>query len=354
MKKSELIFFGGHTELPLDRFIENVLYNKHQGYYVKKKPFGKKGDFITSPGISFLFSEMLSLWIFSLWEHLNQPKNFNIVELGPGNGELCRVLIKTAKKFPVFYDSLNIFLYEKSKSLKLLQKRNINEKKLTWINDFSKIKKGPTIFLGNEFFDSIPIKQFVKINQKIYEKFVIIKKKKITFSLKKVSKKKVEELNKFNLLKNFSFIEYPKLGIRELEKIIKSIKRLSGGIILIDYGFLKQENTDTIQSVKNHKNNNLFENIGEADITSLVNFSLLRNVLLSKNLMVNNVVSQSFFLKKMGILKRAEILSQTMNFKEKSDLYYRLERLLSSKYMGELFKVICAFKIKKNFLLGFK
>ena len=70
--------------------------------------------------------------------------------------------------------------------------------------------------------------------------------------------------------------------------------------------------------------------------------------------MVNNVVSQSFFLKKMGILKRAEILSQTMNFKEKSDLYYRLERLLSSKYMGELFKVICAFKIKKNFLLGFK
>ena len=155
-------------------------------------------------------------------------------------------------------------------------------------------------------------------------------------------------------MKNFSFIEYPKLGIKELEKIIKSIKRLSGGIILIDYGFLKQENTDTIQSVKNHKNNNLFENIGEADITSLVNFSLLRNVLLSKNLMVNNVVSQSFFLKKMGILKRAEILSQTMNFKEKSDLYYRLERLLSSKYMGELFKVICAFKIKKNFLLGFK
>ena len=215
------------------------MYDKHQGYYVKKKPFGKKGDFITSPGISFLFSEMLSLWIFSLWEHLNKPKNFNIVELGPGNGELCRILIKTAKNFPVFYDSLNIFLYEKSKSLKLLQKRNINEKKLTWINNFSKIKKGPIIFLGNEFFDSIPIKQFVKIDEKIYEKFVVIKKKKITSSLKKVSKKKIEELNKFNLLKSFSFIEYPKLGIKELEKIIKSVKRLSGGIILIDYGFLK-------------------------------------------------------------------------------------------------------------------
>ena len=43
-----------------------------------------------------------------------------------------------------------------------------------------------------------------------------------------------------------------------------------------------------------------------------------------------------------------------MSFKEKSDLYYRLERLLSEKKMGSLFKVLFASKNKTKFNLGFK
>ena len=39
------------TSLPLDKFIEWALYDKNFGYYMKKNPFGKEGDFITSPNI---------------------------------------------------------------------------------------------------------------------------------------------------------------------------------------------------------------------------------------------------------------------------------------------------------------
>ena len=98
----------------------------------------------------------------------------------------------------------------------------------------------------------------------------------------------------------------------------------------------------------------IFDNIGKADITYLVNFDLLKNFLKIQNLNVNNVVSQSFFLKRVGIIKRAGILSNKMSFKEKSDLYYRLQRLLDPKQMGQLFKVICAYKSKKKISLGFK
>ena len=97
----------------------------------------------------------------------------------------------------------------------------------------------------------------------------------------------------------------------------------------------------------------LFNNVGNADITSLVNFSLLESYLRRKKLKVNNIVTQDFFLKKMGIINRAEIVSQKMNFKEKSDLYLRLQRLLDPKQMGKLFKVVSAFKLKKKFSLGF-
>jgi cyclopropane-fatty-acyl-phospholipid synthase len=51
--------------LSLDKFINFSLYNKKFGYYMKKNPFGEKGDYITAPNISRLFSEMIAIWIIS-------------------------------------------------------------------------------------------------------------------------------------------------------------------------------------------------------------------------------------------------------------------------------------------------
>ena len=56
----------------------------------------------------------------------------------------------------------------------------------------------------------------------------------------------------------------------------------------------------------------------------------------------------------MGILDRAKIVAKKMKFSEQSDLYLRMQRLLNPKYMGELFKVILAYKFNKNNFLGFK
>ena len=116
---------------------------------------------------------------------------------------------------------------------------------------------------------------------------------------------------------------------------------------------MKQSNTDTIQSLKNHRKNNIFKNLGKSDVTSLVNFKLLENYFKKNKLNVENIVSQGFFLKRMGILERAEILSKRMSFKEKSDIYFRIKRLVDPKFMGELFKVIFAHKIKKKKITGF-
>ena len=111
-------YFPKSKKIPIDKFIANAMYDKNYGYYSKKITFGKNGDFITAPGISSLFSEMLALWIVSFWEHVNKPKIFNIVELGPGDGQMSSILIKTFKKFPDFFNSSKFFLYEKSKNLK--------------------------------------------------------------------------------------------------------------------------------------------------------------------------------------------------------------------------------------------
>ena len=349
-----LKYFKKNKLISLDNFLQDVLYNDNYGYYSKKNPFGADGDFITAPSISSLFGEMLAVWIVLYWENLNKPKNFNIIELGPGNGSLSRNLIETFRKFPEFNKTYNFYIYEKSRYLKKIQKNNINNSKVKWVSHFSGIKKGPVLFMGNEFFDAIPIKQFERKNRLIYEYYVCLSRdEKIQKKLIKATLQNRNDIKKFKSLKKLNFIEYPKLGFKIINPMIDKINKLGGGMLLIDYGYIHQKNSSTLQSVKNHKKNELFSNLGSADITSLVNFELLKDFFKKKKLIVENIVSQSHFLKKVGILERAEILSSKMSFKSKADLYLRLKRLLDTDYMGNLFKVIFAHKSKGKKITGF-
>ena len=353
--KSDIKFFKKSKTIPVDEFFKNVLYDNKYGYYTSKLPFGEKGDFITSPKISNLFSEIIAIWIIATWEIFDKPKNFNIVELGPGDGSLINILLKSFKKFQEFNAAKKIFLYEKSNHLRKIQKKNISDKNVYWINDFKKIKKGPVIFFGNEFFDAIPIKQFKKIKNNIFEKnYTIDKNYKIKEVYKKASIENIKIINSYKALKGLDFIEFPKLGFTQLRKIIEKISKLKGCILIVDYGYFKSKNQNTLQSVLRHKKNNLLNNLGKADITAHVNFGLLKEFFFKNDLKVKGVVSQKKFLENMGILERAKIVARKMKFSEQSDLYFRVKRLLSPNSMGELFKVIMAFNYKNNKFVGFK
>ena len=123
---------------------------------------------------------------------------------------------------------------------------------------------------------------------------------------------------------------------------------------MIDYGYLKPNNQNTLQSVMKHKRNSLLNNLGKADITAHVNFTLLREFFKKNGLKVKNVITQKEFLEKMGIVQRAKIISKKMKFSEQADLYVRLNRLLGSSHMGNLFKVIMAYESQNKNFAGFE
>ena len=352
--KSNLKFFKKEKLLTVDKFFQNVLYDKKYGYYTTKQPFGEKGDFITAPKISYLFSEIIAIWIISTWQVFGKPKKFNIIELGPGDGSLTKVLIKVFKRFPDFDAAKNIYLYEVSSFLKNLQKKNIKNNKVKWIKNFKNMNNGPVIFFGNEFFDAIPIKQFKNEKGLLFEKcYTLDKNNKIRETFKKASKEETLNIRSYKSLKKSKFIEFPKYGFKELKKIIKKILQARGCLLMIDYGYLNHQNQNTLQSVMNHKKNNLLNNLGKADITSQVNFKLLREFFLKNNLKIKKIVSQQKFLKNMGIIERAEMIAKKMKFRDQSNMYLRLKRLLSPRLMGELFKVTLAYKSKSNKFFGF-
>tara|TARA_B100000575_G_C23133452_1_gene657900 strand:- start:694 stop:1737 length:1044 start_codon:yes stop_codon:yes gene_type:complete len=340
-------------KIPLDTYINKALYEKNKGYYQRKIEFGRRGDFITSPGISKLFSEMIAIWIISFWENLKKPKKINLVELGPGNGELLEVLINTFNKLEIVRNKFRIYIFEKSDSLKKLQKRKF-PKNIEWLDDFNKLANAPTIFLANEFFDALPIKQFIKINDGWYENFVFFNKNgKFSFKKKKVNKKKMEKIFSEGVNREQQFIEYSPLMIKYLKKIFKKIKFSTGGILLIDYGTLNKKMYDSLQGIKEHKKVNIFDHYQNIDITHHINFHFIKQIVHLNGLKVGGIITQGDFLKNMGIDIRAEILSKKMSFLEKTDLYTRIRRLTHKNEMGELFKVMFITTKDNYFETGF-
>ena len=343
------------SSLPLDKFIEFALYDKDTGYYMKKNPFGKEGDFITAPNITRLFSEIIAIWIITFWKSIGSPKKFNLLELGAGNGEMMKVIIATLKNFPECANNCNFQIHEKSTFLTNQQKQNLKSDDVIWVDDINKTNSNPTIFLANEFFDALPIKQFFRKKKDWFERFVDLKEiGKAEFKEHITDIKKIEKNLKFEISKNQDIIEYSPLSFKYLKDICNIIKKNDGGILIIDYGYLNSKMHETLQAVNNHKYSNVLKDIGDSDITYNINFNLFEKFIAQFNDLDSIVSNQKKFLTSMGIVQRAEIVSENIPFSKKTDLFYRIRRLIDEKQMGELFKVMLIKKKKNKFKTGFE
>ena len=297
---------------------------------------------------------MLSIWTVAFWQNLRSPKKINLVDLGAGNGQMIYDMINSLKNFSKFYDSCNFFILEKSPYLRKVQKKKLKSFNIKWINDLREINSGYNIFIANEFFDALPIKQFFKIKNKWTERFVILdKNNKRNFLNIPSNIKKLEKKLKFKISKNQEIIEYSPLVINYLEKISKKINNKKGALLIIDYGYIAEEMKDTLMAIKKHSVTNVLDQIGKADITYHLNFKVLEKIIKNFKAKCQGITTQRNFLINLGIKERAELISKNLSFSKKANIYYRLNRLINEKHMGNLFKVMLITDNKTNFKIGF-
>ena len=211
------------------------------------------------------------------------------------------------------------------------------------------------MFLANEFFDALPIKQFFKRKEGWVERFVNFKdEKNAEFNERSINIKDIEKDLSFEISKDQEIIEYSPSSFEYLKDISNLIKKYDGGILIIDYGYLNSKMHETLQAVNNHSYSNVLEDIGDSDITYNINFNLFEKFIAQFNDLDSIVSNQKKFLTSMGIVQRAEIVSENIPFSKKTDLFYRIRRLIDEKQMGELFKVMLIKKHKNNFKTGFE
>ena len=125
-------------------------------------------------------------------------------------------------------------------------------------------------------------------------------------------------------------------------------------MLIIDYGYIEKKIKETLRGIHNHKIVNILSNYQRCDITYSLPFYFFKMIARKFNLKVSDITTQGDFLKSLGILKRAEIVSKSLKFSEKADIYFRIDKLINKKYMGEVFKVMLLTNKEINFNLGFE
>ncbi len=318
----ELIKQSG--SIPVDKFMEMVI----PYYYKNNNPFGKKGDFVTAPEVSQMFGEMIGIWCANHW--LNKGKNkFTLVEIGGGNGTLMADLLRGTKNVKGFHDAIKqIAMVEISPSLQEKQKSKILFSNINWYSDLKEVDSENCIVICNEFFDALPIKQFIKEQDGFKEIHIGLKNDEFEFVTKSIS------WHLGDLCGVGVIVEKSESSIRYAE-VIKQKIGSAGAAIIIDYGYVETSYKSTLQALKSHKFHNVLKEIGEADITAHVDFKSLAKVF---DDFKANIIPQGDFLIKCGIMARAAMLID--NGADPKEIHEALARLINNDQMGQLFKVL--------------
>ena len=167
----------------LDHFMVSCLMHPKHGYYATRDPFGAAGDFITAPEISQMFGELIGLSLAQAWLDQGCPSPCAMTELGPGRGTLMADALRATRTVPGFHDALQLHLVEASTTLRGIQAETLGEYDPRWHDAADSLPKMPLFLVANEFFDALPIRQFVRADEGWREHLVGVEKSRLSLGL---------------------------------------------------------------------------------------------------------------------------------------------------------------------------
>lgn len=316
-----------------------ALYDPYDGYYVTGRPIGSGGDFTTAPEISQIFGELVALWLLQSWMDLDCPTPCHLIELGPGRGTLMADILRVGAKVDGFLDAVQVHLVESNKNLRLEQTNNLSHHKPQWYDHISEVPHGPSLIIGNEFLDCMPVRQFVLTQAGWREKQVGVDREgALVFGLGRT------------LLASPTNAQAndPIASVREaapqltsfVEEIAVRLTSHVGRALFLDYCDLSGGPGDTLQALYRHTKTHPLDHVGEADLTAHVDFHALNKYAQLSGLRAHGPITQREFLLGLGIDVRASALIAA-NPHCANDVLSGVERLIGEAHMGALFGAVC-------------
>ncbi|WP_454915722.1 class I SAM-dependent methyltransferase [Xanthobacter sediminis] len=326
--------------LPVSRYMALCLGHPRHGYYMTRDPLGTRGDFTTAPEISQMFGELLGLWAVAVWQQMGAPAAFLLVELGPGRGTLMADALRAALLAPAFGAAARVHLVETSPVLREAQRRALAGTDVAWHHRIEELPPGPAVVLANEFFDALPVDQYVRAADGWHERRVGLDGEgRLAFGL---------DPSPSPLAAAFAPRGAPPEGavLERMESgpalaLARRLAAEGGAALVVDYGHAGGFG-DTLQAVSRHTFADPLEAPGAADLTAHVDFSALARMAQSQGTAAFGPLSQSEFLLRLGLAERAERLMAQAGPEGEDAIATAALRLAGTQegQMGALFKVL--------------
>lgn len=354
-----------HGPISFPRFMEMALYTPGLGYYSGDLPkIGEKGDFVTAPEVSSIFSRCLARQTAQVLKKLDEK---NIIEFGAGRGTMAKDIILELNRLEVSFE--HYFIVELSADLKYQQQQTLSElpakllEKITWLE---KLPASPieAVVLANEVLDAMPFERLrlephqashamVKLNPETGQ---------FEWDYQPITDKHLQRisnalLNMIGEPRDAGYLTEVNLHIAPwLKSLSDFLKR--GMLLIIDYGYTRREYYQparvmgTMRCHYQHlAHDNPFFYPGLQDITAHVDFTTVAETGFDAGFKISGFTTQANFLMGSGLLEMSA--DPNMEITESIKIAQQIKTLTLPDEMGETFKAMALTKSFDEALVGF-
>jgi NADH dehydrogenase [ubiquinone] 1 alpha subcomplex assembly factor 7 len=321
-------------------FMAWCLTGEEGSYYRAAEPIGRRGDFITAPEISQTFGELIGLWAGAVWHMMGKPAPVMLVELGPGRGTLMSDALRAGRVVPGFLDAAQLHLVEISERLRETQRAALGGFAPHWHGRLKSVPPGPTILIANEFFDALPLAQFIAMGGGWHERVVRLDAQgNPVFAAGEPAVLPPTSVLP-SLAEDGALIE-ARLSARPLiAEIGRRANSFPLAALIVDYGYGEDAYGDTLQAVSGHGYEDPLAAPGTSDLSAHVNFAELARMAAAEGLAACGPMPQGRFLAGLGLEARLQRLISCARENQRAQLILGARRLVDPYQMGELFKAM--------------
>jgi SAM-dependent MidA family methyltransferase len=322
--------------LTVAEYMADCLLHPTHGYYTTREPFGAGGDFTTAPEISQMFGELIGLCLAQSWLDQGAPAAFTLAELGPGRGTLMADLLRATRAVPGFHAAARVTLIEASPRLREAQRATLGDHAATWTDSVDALPEAPLFLVANEFFDALPIRQFLRHPQGWQERMIGLQHDHLAFGLTPPAPITALDHRLADTAPG-DLVELCPAAAPIAAAIGHRIATHGGTALVIDYGDWRSRG-DTLQALREHRFADPLDTPGQADLTAHVDFEALARA--AAPAATSPLTPQGVLLERLGIAARAERLASGLAGAALASHLAAHRRLTHPAEMGTVFKAL--------------
>jgi SAM-dependent MidA family methyltransferase len=327
--------------IPVADYMAMCLSDPTDGYYRTRDPLGAAGDFTTAPEISQMFGELVGVWCVAAWRAMGTPDPCVLVELGPGRGTLMSDLLRAAQVDPAFRAAVQVHLVETSPALRAIQARRLADAAPVWHDLLDTVPRGPVVAVANEFFDALPIRQFLRTEAGWRERVVGLDSDgTLVFGVGAAGIAADLIPRHVAGAPPGTIVEVNRPAEAVTAELARRVALDGGAALAFDYGAPAHGVGDTLQAVRAHRSVGVFDDPGSADLPAHVDFATLAAVARGAGARVHGPRAQGRVLLDLGLLERAGALGRNEDDTARAAIVAAVDRLAGEDGMGTLFQAL--------------